>query len=102
VYVATRSKRRAVVALMMRAAAGALRQTTPNFEAMALSEVRLDTRRNHIPVSIDGEVFDMKTPLRYRIRSRPLRVLVPADADLPPGETTAAAASPPVPAQAAP
>ncbi|MEO6437126.1 MAG: diacylglycerol kinase family protein [Tepidisphaeraceae bacterium] len=78
VYVATRSKRRAVVSLMLRAAAGALRRETSNFEAMALPELRIDTRRHHLPVSIDGEVMDMRTPLRYRIRARPMRVLVPA------------------------
>ena len=79
VYVATRSKRRAVISLMLRAVAGALHPTTPNFEAMALPEVRIDSLRRHLPVSIDGEVMDMRPPLRYRIRSRPLKVLVPQE-----------------------
>lgn len=77
VYIATRSTRRTVLALMTRAAAGLLKPSTPHFESMAVSEVRIDARRSHMPVSIDGEVMDMQTPLRYRIRSRPLKVLVP-------------------------
>jgi diacylglycerol kinase family enzyme len=77
VYVATRPKRRTVVALMLRAAAGTLHPSTPHFEAMALPEVRIDSRRSHLPVSIDGEVFDLRIPLKYRIRPLPLRVLVP-------------------------
>ena len=81
VYIATRSKRRTIVSLMIRAAAGSLRHSTPHFEAMALPEVRIDTRRHHVVVSIDGEVMDMRTPLHYRIRPQPLKVLAPAEAN---------------------
>jgi diacylglycerol kinase family enzyme len=77
VYITTRSTRRTVLALMTRAATGGLKFSTPHFEAMALPEVRIDARRSRLAVSIDGEVMDMPTPLRYRIRSRPLKVLVP-------------------------
>ena len=101
VYVTTRSKRRTVVALMMRAAAGGLHPSTPHFEAMALPEVRIDARRSHMAVSIDGEVVDLRTPLKYRIRPLPLRVLVPQEPQPPdadqPKTGNASVPSPPSP-----
>jgi diacylglycerol kinase family enzyme len=56
--------------------------TARNFEAIALRELAVSTRRRVQRVSVDGEVVDMKTPLRYRVRRGGLKVIVPqADAD---------------------
>ncbi|MEA2711292.1 MAG: hypothetical protein QOF78_3893 [Phycisphaerales bacterium] len=77
VYLTTRAKRRTLVWLMFRAAAGAINENTKHFETMALPEFRLDSKRRTIAVSIDGEVMDLQTPLAYSIRERPLRVIVP-------------------------
>ena len=52
-----------------------------NFEAMAFRELALSTRRRTARVSIDGEVTDMKTPLRYRVRRGGLKVIVPEGED---------------------
>jgi diacylglycerol kinase family enzyme len=51
--------------------------TARNFEAIALSELAVSTRRRTERVSIDGEVVDMETPLRYRVRRGGLKVIVP-------------------------
>ena len=39
--------------------------------------MEIETRRARIRVSTDGEVTEMDTPLRYRLRPGALRVLVP-------------------------
>jgi diacylglycerol kinase family enzyme len=78
VYIATRAKRRTLVWLMLRAAARAIDEDTKHFEAMALPELRIDSNRRTLPVSVDGEVTDMPTPLIYRVREKPMRVIVPA------------------------
>ena len=41
------------------------------------THLRVDTRRHHITVSIDGETVEMTPPLNYRIRPGDLRVLAP-------------------------
>ena len=48
-----------------------------NFESIALPEVTIDTSHRHARVSIDGEVTDMRPPLRYKVRETGLRVIVP-------------------------
>ena len=79
-YLATRAKRRTLVWLMFRAAAGRIDEKTKHFETMALPEFRIDSKRKLLPVSVDGEVLDLQTPLVYRIREKPLKVIVPAAA----------------------
>jgi diacylglycerol kinase family enzyme len=77
VYVTTRPTRRTLLWQLLRAATNNIHENTRNLETMALPEMRIDSRRRHVAVSIDGEVVDLKTPLRYRIHERPLKVLVP-------------------------
>ena len=79
----TRAKRRTLVWLMFRAAAGAIDEKTKHFESFALPELRIDSNRRVLPVSVDGEVTDMPTPLLYKIRDKPMRVLAPAPAPAP-------------------
>jgi diacylglycerol kinase family enzyme len=81
VYITTGSKRRTLVWQMAQAAAGAINEKTRHFDAMALPELRIDARRRRLPVSIDGEVITLETPLHYRVRPRPLKVILPAPAE---------------------
>ena len=39
--------------------------------------LRVQGRRSMLPVSLDGEVAQAKTPLEYSIRHKALRVIVP-------------------------
>jgi diacylglycerol kinase family enzyme len=77
IYLTTRTKRRTLIWLLFRAAAGAIDENTKHFEAMALPELRIDSRRRALPVSVDGEVMDFTPPLIYRVRERPMKVIVP-------------------------
>ena len=62
----------------------------PQFQTMALPEVRIESSRRTLEVSIDGDVWAMRPPLSCRVRPRPLRVLVPSDkAALPPPQRVA-------------
>ncbi len=76
VYVARHSSRTGMVWLFIRAMFKSLDQAK-NFESLALPEVTIDTSFGHARVSVDGEVTDMRPPMRYRITSRLLRVLRP-------------------------
>ena len=46
---------------------------------MALPELAISTRGRTARVSVDGEVVDMETPLRYRVRRGGLKVIVPGE-----------------------
>jgi diacylglycerol kinase family enzyme len=43
----------------------------------AVEQLRVDSKRGHLTVSIDGETCSMKTPLDYRIRKGALTVIAP-------------------------
>jgi diacylglycerol kinase family enzyme len=51
--------------------------TARSFESMVLPELTIDARSRHARVSIDGEIVDLRTPLRYRVRRGGLKVIVP-------------------------
>lgn len=55
---------------------GGLRQAR-DFDALKAREITIETRRPRLRVALDGEVFSMSTPLRYRVLPGALRVLVP-------------------------
>ena len=76
VYVARRSSRLSMIWLFIRAMFNSLDQAK-NFESLALREVTIDTTHRHARVSIDGEVTDLRPPLRYKVRQTGLRVIVP-------------------------
>ncbi|MDQ3438928.1 MAG: sphingosine kinase [Planctomycetota bacterium] len=76
VYVARRSSRLGMIWLFIRAMFKSLDQAK-NFESLALPQVTIDTSFGHARVSVDGEIADMRPPLRYQLSTRPLRVLVP-------------------------
>ena len=60
-------------ALVGRLAAGG------KFESMCLPECAIRAVSRRLLVSLDGEVALLETPLKYRIRRRALRVVVPAE-----------------------
>jgi diacylglycerol kinase family enzyme len=48
-----------------------------SFESYSASEVVVSTRRHRVRVALDGEVYRLTTPLRYRMLAGSLRVMVP-------------------------
>ena len=76
VYIARGTSWAGLVWLIIRAAFRTL-DNARNFEAFALKDVTIHTRRQSARVSIDGEVTDLPTPLRYRVRRAGLRVVAP-------------------------
>ena len=52
--------------------------TGGQFESICLPALAIRSERARLLVSLDGEVALLDTPLKYRIRPRALRVIVPA------------------------
>jgi diacylglycerol kinase family enzyme len=69
--------RAGVVRMIVAAVFGRI-QTIEGFESFTATEFTLDAERGRLDVSLDGEVFVMENPLRYRIRPGVLRVIAPA------------------------
>jgi diacylglycerol kinase family enzyme len=51
------------------------------FESLMTTELIIGARRSRLGVALDGEIAVLRTPLRYAIRARALRVFVPRQAD---------------------
>ncbi|MDP9263488.1 MAG: sphingosine kinase [Acidobacteriota bacterium] len=50
------------------------------FDVVLATELQIETRRQRgLDVTVDGEVAKMTSPLRYKIRPKVLRVMVPAE-----------------------
>lgn len=76
-YVAHRTGRLGLLWLVARALLGRLKEAK-DFDALHAQEIWVETKRpKRIPVATDGEVTVMTTPLRYRVRPRALRVIIP-------------------------
>lgn len=54
------------------------RRRRKRFEPMPLPDFRVDARQKKVEVLIDGRRVEMATPVRFKLRDKPLRVLVPA------------------------
>lgn len=52
---------------------------TDRFDRFCLPEFSIETRKQTVPVYVDGEVLILKAPLHYRTRAHELRVVLPAD-----------------------
>jgi YegS/Rv2252/BmrU family lipid kinase len=78
VYFLHRSGRKGLFLLVFRTIFGRLRQTA-DFEEINTSEITIETRKKRILVAFDGEVEKLETPLRYKIHSKALRVIVPPE-----------------------
>ncbi|MFN2386979.1 MAG: diacylglycerol kinase family protein [Thermoanaerobaculia bacterium] len=77
VYLTKRPGFWALIRLALRALFGHLHEDR-DFEAFRVREATIETRRPRLHVATDGEVRTFDSPLRYRIRSRALRVRTPA------------------------
>lgn len=76
VLVMRKKTRRGLVAASIRAL---LNRTRPD-DMVRLDDVgrlRVESRRKHLPISIDGEVTALTTPLEYEVRKRALKVIAP-------------------------
>ena len=76
VLVLRKKTRAGFVAAVVRALIG----RTHNDDMVRLDDVerlRVDSRRRHLKVSLDGEVLRIEPPLDYRIRKAALRVIAP-------------------------
>ncbi len=62
--------------LMVRAILGRL-DAVRDFEALTTTEVVVRLRERVLRVALDGEVVEMRSPLRYRVRPGALTVVVP-------------------------
>jgi len=76
IYLTRDAGRMGLVRLFVRALLGRLEQDR-DFQSVVLPEVEIRTRRRSLRVSLDGEVVQMASPMRYIIRPRALRVLAP-------------------------
>jgi diacylglycerol kinase family enzyme len=76
VYIVKKQRRFALFRLSLAALLGRLEQAR-DFESLTTTELVIETSRKRVLVSTDGEVQPMTSPLRYRVRPRDLRVIVP-------------------------
>ena len=76
-YVASHRGRVGFVSLALRAVIGRLDQAR-DFLGVAVPEVTIEDRRRIIPIAFDGEVGEVESPLRCRIRPASLPVMVSA------------------------
>jgi len=76
IYLTRNLGRVGLLRLALRALLGRLEQDR-DFHSFMLPGVEIRTRRRSLPVSLDGEVVRMASPIRYSLRPRALRVLVP-------------------------
>lgn len=65
-----------VLGLLLRAAFGRLDQAG-DFEQHRAATVTIRSRHRRLTIALDGELFRLRTPLRYHTRPAALRVLVP-------------------------
>jgi diacylglycerol kinase family enzyme len=77
VYVTHRRGRAGLFMLGVRALFGRLHQAR-DFDVRTAQTLTVETSHKQLHVATDGEVVVMETPLAYRIRTRALRVIVPA------------------------
>jgi YegS/Rv2252/BmrU family lipid kinase len=78
-YLVHRPGRRRLLVLALRALFGRLRQAR-DFEMLLATDFVIDSHHRTLRVATDGEISEMQTPLRYRIRPACLQVAVPSKA----------------------
>ena len=77
-YVAQRPGRLGLLRLAWHALRGTL-ENQRDFDVLRATDITLHSGHTRMRVATDGEVTVMATPLRYRIRSKALMVLAPAN-----------------------
>lgn len=75
-YLIHAPRRLSLLALTVRMLFGRLRARR-DFRQFVLPNLRIETRRRHLRVAMDGEVERMRPPLEYRILPGALKVIVP-------------------------
>ena len=80
IYITHRTSRLRLIGLALRAVVGRLREDK-DFLALRSNEVNIHTAHKRLRVALDGEITVMQPPLKYRVRSRALRVIVPQNTD---------------------
>jgi YegS/Rv2252/BmrU family lipid kinase len=76
VYIVKKTGRASLVRLAIGALFGRHKQAR-DFETLTSAAFVIETRRSHVLVAADGEVYRMSSPLHFRSRPRSLRVIVP-------------------------
>ena len=76
IYFLHRGGRLGVIRLLFRTITGRVKQWK-DFEEVLAEDVSIQTRRKRMHVAFDGEVSVVKTPLKYTILPKALRVFVP-------------------------
>lgn len=76
VYTAHRPGRLGILKFGFRALLGHLKDSE-DFDVLRTTEVFIEARHKHLPVTTDGELSLLQTPLHYLIRPKALQVLVP-------------------------
>jgi diacylglycerol kinase family enzyme len=84
IYLTRDAGRMGLLRLFFRALLGRLEQDR-DFHSFTLPGLEIRTRRRFLRVSLDGEVVQMASPIRYIIRPRALRVLAPMPDSAPGG-----------------
>ncbi|PYQ36666.1 MAG: sphingosine kinase [Acidobacteria bacterium] len=77
-YLAPGARPGGLVLLAIRAFLGQLRPAR-GFEALRTAALTIETRSGRARVATDGEISTLETPLRYRVRPKTLRVVVPRE-----------------------
>lgn len=75
VYLTRRAGRIRLFGLALRGLFGFLRDSA-DFDTITTCEVTIDTRGRSVQVALDGELFQIELPLRYRCRKQELGVIV--------------------------
>lgn len=76
-YILRDRSRLAFVRILLNVLFGRFRGTD-QFEEISASSVTIKSHRRRIRVSLDGEIFCLQSPVRFRSLERALRVMVPA------------------------
>jgi diacylglycerol kinase family enzyme len=71
--------RKEVIGVLLSALTGRMHRVE-HFESLCVPELSIDARRQHLQVSVDGELAIFATPIRFQILPAALRVLVPSGA----------------------
>jgi diacylglycerol kinase family enzyme len=70
------SSRLGLLPIVWRLLFGGLRQAR-DFDVYIVDRARIDAKKKFLPVSLDGEVITLPTPLEYTLAPRALKVIVP-------------------------
>jgi diacylglycerol kinase family enzyme len=76
VYFADAPSRLRLLRLVLRAIVGKLGMVG-DFRSMCVQSLTIDSRKRRVRMAMDGEVFRLAPPLKFRIRAGELRVVGP-------------------------